>query len=140
MGEATIDLTSDHDPDELEIEVEDIRDDLTGVVRELDRRRHALFDWRQQAKAHVALLSFAALGLALIVGGSLARSISSRRRRARPLYKARQLREAVGRMIEHPELVARAHPTVGKKALSAAVSSVAAVSAKALAQRIVRLS
>jgi hypothetical protein len=129
-------MTSHRDPQELEREVDLARSELTGVVSELDRRRHALFDWRLQLRQHAASIALVAAGTLLLAGGMIAASIWRRRRRERPLQRARRLREAVSRVIEHPELVARPQPSIGKKALAAAVSGAAGVAAKAVTQRL----
>ena len=123
-------------PEVLEREVEEIRDNISGIVGELDRRRQELVDWRLQLRKHGPLL--AAVGASCIVGFGLtvAIGVARRKRRKQPLAKARRLREAIGRMIEHPELVARPQPPIGRKALSAVVSVLAGALAKALVRRI----
>jgi hypothetical protein len=122
-------------PEVLEREVAEIRENISGIVGELDRRGHELFDWRSQLRKHSALI--AAVGASCLVGFALtiAIGVANRRRRSRPLAKVRRLREAVSRMIEHPELVAQPRPSVSRKAVSAAVTAMVGVLAKTLAQR-----
>jgi hypothetical protein len=57
---------------------------------------------------------------------------SQKRRRNRPLAKARRLREALSRMVAHPELVAQPRPSIGRKVLAAAASATVGALAKAL--------
>jgi hypothetical protein len=123
-------------PEVLEREVEEIRENISGIVGELDRRGHELVDWRLQLRKHGTLL--AAIGASCLVGFGLTMAIgaANRRRRNRPLAKARRLRQALARMIDHPELVAQPRPGVGKKAISAAVSATVGILAKTLVQRL----
>jgi hypothetical protein len=136
----TAQVSSDDAPNQraevLEREVEEIRDNISGIVGELDRRRQALVDWRLQLRKHGPLI--AAVGASCVVGFGLTVAIGSvrRKRRNQPLARARRLREAVARMIEHPELVARPHPSIGRKALSAVVTAVAGAFAKTVIRRI----
>jgi hypothetical protein len=135
MGQGTDDLNEHERPEVLEREIEDIRDDMGLIAGELDRRRHAVFDWRSQLKNHAGALSLLALGLVLVAAGTTALSVRRKRRRNRPLAKARRLREALSRIIEHPELVAQPRPSIGNKAIAAAVSAAAGSFAKAAAER-----
>jgi hypothetical protein len=124
------------DPETLEREIEDVRDDMGRIVGELDRRRHDRFDWRVQVRSHARAVGIVALSLVVAMGGAIGFSIWRARRRARPMAKARRLREALSRIVEHPEWVARPHPSVGKKALGAAASAFAGTLSKAAAQRL----
>jgi hypothetical protein len=137
MGERTTDVSISAPPEELEHEVEGIRGNMTGIVKELDRRRHEWLDWRLQLRRHRTVLTLATAGLLLAFGGALAIFVRNKRRRQRPLDKVRRLREAVSRMIEHPEHVARPQPSIGKKALAAAASAAAGTLTKTVTQRFV---
>ena len=123
-------------PEVLEREVEEIRDNISGIVGELDRRRQELVDWRLQVRKHRGLI--AAVGASCIVGFGLTVAVGSarRKRRNQPFARARRLREAIARMIEHPELVARPQPPIGRKALAAVITALAGALAKSLARRI----
>ncbi|MDP2342632.1 MAG: hypothetical protein Q8O67_16865 [Deltaproteobacteria bacterium] len=58
-------------PEQLEHDVDDLRAGLTGIIRELDRRRHELLDWRSQAQRHrVAVVVVVAAGL-FVLGRAL---------------------------------------------------------------------
>ena len=128
-------VDSEAEPKDLERDVEDIRDNISGIVGELERRGHELFDWRLQLRKHAFLI--AAVGASCLVGFGLTLAVGAarRRRRKKPLVKARQLRDAVSRMIEHPELVAQPHPSISRKAIAAAVSAMTGVLIKDLARR-----
>jgi hypothetical protein len=138
MGEGEIRLG---DPAEqaaaAEREVERTRERITGIVRELSRRRHAVFDLRAQLRHHGVAVGVAAAALALAIGGAVWLAFWRRARRARPLAKAHRLRLAAARMVAHPDQVARPSPQVGNKVLAAFGSAAAGVLAKALAERLV---
>jgi hypothetical protein len=136
MGERTDDVRDIDSPENLEQEVEDIRDNMTDIVGELDRRRHEVLDWRLQLRRRAGPLAMAAVGLVILVGSAAGLSIWRRRRRNRPVAKARRLRDALSRMIAHPELVAQPHPSIAKKALAAAASAAAARLAKTITERL----
>ena len=144
MGAATdviepMPTTSDEkkEPAKLEQEVDDIRENITDIVSELDRRGHELLDWRGHLRKNAWLL--AAVGASCLVGLGVTISVDRARRRRRNRFwnKARRLGEAVARMIEHPELVAQPKPGIARKALGAAVGATTTVLAKSLVQRLV---
>jgi hypothetical protein len=120
--------------EELEHEIESIRDNLGAVVGELDRRRHELLDWRLQLRRHKKAVALFALGTLTLIGGFVALKVLRHRQRRRATDKLRRLGEALSRMIEHPEDVARPTPSVGKRILAAAGGSVTS----ALGKKIVR--
>ena len=69
-------------------EITEVRERLDALVYELDRRRHAAFDWRGQLRRHALGLTMTALGLAALVSAGLALragtfSASRKRRRFR---------------------------------------------------------
>jgi hypothetical protein len=144
MGQRTDDLTHANNvthadaeaPAALEHEVEEIRENMTEIVGELDRRRHEVFDLGSQLRKNAAPLAAAGLGVVFIAAGATTLSVRRRRRRNRPFAKARRFGEALSRMIEHPELVARPRPSIGRKALEAVVSVVAGSLAKTLTERL----
>jgi len=135
MGQGTDDLM---DSEELEAEVEAIRDDMTDIVSELDRRGHEAFDWRMQLRKHAAPMMLTGLGFLAVAAGATALSVRRRRLRNRPLAKARRLRDALARMIAHPELVAQPRPSIANRALAAAVSAAAGSVAKVVTDRAAR--
>jgi hypothetical protein len=52
-------------------EITEVRERLDALVDELDRRRHAAFDWRGQLRRHALGLAMTALGLAALVSAGL---------------------------------------------------------------------
>jgi hypothetical protein len=126
MGEATVDVNGAEVPEELEREVESIRENLEGVLGEFQRRWHSVTDWRGQIKKHGPLI--AAAGAASVVAFGTGALVSRWRMRSGsgPVEKAYQLRDAVGRVLDHPELLAQARPGIVKQAVAAAVGAAAA--------------
>ena len=106
-------------PAELEREIVGLRSEMGDLVGELDRRRREVFDLRLQARRHPLALGLVGLGAALLLGGAVAVVVSRQRHRRRPGYRARQLRAALQRVVEHPELVARGEPPPSEKILTA---------------------
>jgi hypothetical protein len=130
-------VTETTTPDELENQVAETRENITDVVRELDRRWHALVDWRRQLREHSDLV---AIGAVIAVGGTgLWMGVSAWRKRSRrkPLARVEALRDALLRMMEHPEAVARSRSSVGRKFVMAAGSTVASLLIKELVRRYV---
>jgi hypothetical protein len=115
---------------EIEGEIAALRGEIGDLVGELDRRRRELFDVRAQLRAHPVAISLAGLALVAVVGGAVALLVYDARRRQRPRYKARQLRVAVGRMIQHPERVGRGEPPPTEKILAAVGTAVATLLVK----------
>ena len=99
----------------LEHEIDDIRNNLGGLVGELDRRRRRAFNFRLQLRENTVPMIVGGVVLLGLVGGAIA-LVVSRRRRARSLSvrarafvaRARGVRQAVRRAAVHPERVARA--------------------------------
>ncbi|HVV48810.1 MAG TPA: hypothetical protein VHO06_04050 [Polyangia bacterium] len=115
----------------LQRQIEAIRDDLAGMVGELDRRRHALFDVRRHPLPLVAV----GAALAALAGGGIALAVVRRRRRARLGARLERLQQALARMIDKPQRVAVV-PGAGRKVAGAAGAAVASVLAKRLAGRL----
>ena len=110
MGQGTPGVV---EPEAIEHEIGGIRGALTGILRELDHRRHELADWRLQLRRHAVALAVGATAIALLVGVA-----ALRRRRRRP-----------PRRVEEPSMA--------KKILGAALAAAASVAAKAGAKRLV---
>ncbi len=119
----------------LELEIDDVTEDLGDTLSELDRRGNEWLDWRRQLRKRAVGLGGATLVLA--IAGAVAFANWRRQEWNRPMAKARRFRDAVARMIEKPELVARPEPSIGTKALAAAAAGVAGTMAKFLARRLV---
>jgi hypothetical protein len=95
------------EPDHIEREIHAIRDDLSGLVSELDRRRHAALDWRLQLRRHKRELAIAAGGLALAVAGGVAVRHALRQRRQEPLARVQRLGHALDLVFQDPDALAR---------------------------------
>jgi hypothetical protein len=121
----------------LELEIEDAREDLGDTLSELDRRENEWLDWRRQLRKRAVGLGLGGASLVLAIAGAVAFANRRRQERNRPMAKARRFRDAVARMIEKPELVARPEPSIGRKALAAAAAGVSGTMAKFLARRLV---
>jgi len=113
-------------------EIEGLRSDLGLLVSELDRRRHEAFDLKLQARRHPLAAVVAASAAALLVGGLVAFALRSRRRHRDPVVRAREVRRAFGRLVDHPDRVG-AETTLVDKILGAA----GVVAATAVARRLV---
>ena len=127
----------EREPAKLERDVEGIRDNITDIVSELDRRGHEMLDWRGHLRKHAWLLVAVGASCLVGLGVTIVADGARRKRRNRFWSKARRLREAVARIIEHPELVAQPKPGIGRKMLGAAVGATTTVLAKTLVQQIV---
>lgn len=117
-------------------EIDALRGDIGNLVAELDRRRHEMFDLRLQARRHPIFVAATAAGAALVVGGLIAYAVRDRRESRRPINRAREMRRAMGRLIEHPDDVA-AKPNVAEKILMAAGVAAGTALAKRLVERMV---
>ena len=121
----------------IELDVEDVREDLGDTLSELDRRENEWSDWRRQLRKRAVGLSLGGASLVLAIAGAVAFANWRRQEWNRPMAKARRFRDAVSRMVEKPELVARPEPSIGRKALAAAAAAVSGTMAKFLARRLV---
>jgi hypothetical protein len=120
-------------------EIDMLRNELGGLVAELDRRRHEALDLRLQAKKHPVLAAAVATVAALVVGGVIAFVVRARHERRRPAVRAREARRALSRLFDHPDRVA-AEPSVANKIATAAGAALATAVAKRLLDRTVPVS
>ena len=118
-------------------EITTLRDELGGLVAELDRRRHEALDLRLQVSRHPVLVGTVATVAAILVGGAIALAVRNARRRRRPAVRAREARAALARLFEHPRRVA-AEPSIGNKIATAVGVAIATTLAKRLIERSVR--
>jgi hypothetical protein len=121
----------------LGTEIAVVRDELDGLVAELDRRRHDAFDLRRQLGRHAFGVALTTLALLATATGAVSFGIWRQRRRARLSAQAGRLRHAIARMTEHPERVA-AEPTMAGKIVTAAASAAVAALVKKLLERAVQ--
>jgi len=121
----------------LQREIEVIREGLDGMVGELDRRRHTLFDVRSQLRRHTVPLIAVGVALLGIVAGGIALGVAHRRRRARPSARLMRFQEALRRMIDKPARVANT-PTVSQRIIGAGGAAAASAIGKRLAGNLLR--
>ena len=120
----------------LQHEIESVRENLGGLVSELDHRRHEAFDVGLQLRQHAVPLIIAGTALLGVTAGGV--TLAIRRSRARNSFPARALRlgQAFKRMAEHPERQAAPPPNLGLKILAAAGAAAASMLARRLMQRL----
>jgi hypothetical protein len=115
-------------------EIDTLRNELGGLVAELDRRRHEALDLGLQVRRHPVVVAAVATALALILGGSVALIVHTRREHRRPTVRARETRRALARLFDHPDRVA-AEPSVANKVATAVAVAVATALVKRLLDR-----
>ena len=117
--------------DELEREVEVLREDLGDLVGELDQRRHDAFDVRRQVRRHPVFVTVAAVACLGLVAGGIALAVRRRRRRLSLAGRAARLGRALSHMAHHAEQSEREDPKLGLARKIAAAGGTAAASALA---------
>jgi hypothetical protein len=118
-------------------EIDTLRNELGGLVAELDRRRHEALDLGLQVRRHPVLVAAVTTFAALLLGGALALMVRGQRHRRRPTVRAREARRALSRLFDHPDRVA-AEPSISNKVATAVGVAVATALAKRLVDRSVR--
>jgi hypothetical protein len=121
----------------IEREIGSLQTEIADMVGELDRRRREAFDVRLQLRRHPTAAAVAGVALAALLGGAVALLVYNGRREQRPSYKAKQLRVAMGRVMKHPERVARGEPPPGEKILAAVGTALATLLVKRAFERAV---
>lgn len=127
MGERTNGLA---DPATLELQLESIRGNLTGIVRELDHRRHDLTDWKGQLAKHKKEIGFAAGGLALLLGGVGVAAVLLRRHNRLPSVRVRELGKALRRIAADPSRLAQPQPSLWGKVVGVLVTTLVGITVK----------
>lgn len=123
---------NDSAPDRVAGDIDRLRGELGRIVSELDRRGHEALDVRLQLRRHPLAAAIAVGAAAAVLGGLVALAVRRRRQRRSPVHRAREVRGALARLLDHPDRVA-AEPSLGHKILAAA----GVVAATALARRLV---
>jgi hypothetical protein len=118
---------------QLEGEIAALGGELSGLVAELDRRRHEL-DMKLQVKRHALAVALAEVALVSAASGLVWLGMWRAQRRAGAPAQAGRLREAVSRTIDKPERVAAA-PTIPGKILTAAATAAVATLVKKWLER-----
>jgi hypothetical protein len=119
---------------QLDGEIAALREELAGLVAELDRRRHELLDIKLQAKRHVLEMALTGAALVATAAGFVWLGAWRSRRRQSMRSRAGRLREAFSRMLAKPERVA-AEPTVPTKIFTAAANAAVATAIKKVVER-----
>ena len=127
-------IRPENGPHELEGEISEIRGRLDHSLAELDRRRHEATDIKLQIRRHPGAVA-AAGGVVLLLLGGVAYAIWAAHHREQPMNKVKRLRLAVSRMIDEPQKVAKAEPTVPEKILAAAGTVAATMITRKLIER-----
>lgn len=127
MGERTSGL---NDPALLELQLESIRGNLTGIVRELDHRRHDLTDWRGQLVKHKTEVGYAVGGLALLLGGVGVAALLVKRHNRQPAVRMREMGKALKRIAGDPSTLARPQSSLVGKLVGAALTTLVGVTVK----------
>src|SRR6266536_1873596 len=91
---------------QLDGEIAALREELAGLVGELDRRRHELLDIKLQAKRHALEMVLTGTALVATAAGFVWLGAWRSRRRQSMRSRAGRLREAFSRMLAKPERVA----------------------------------
>src|SRR5262249_31793100 len=99
MGEGASSVEYVEPPGELEREIEHLRDDMTAVVREIDRRREEVLDWRLQLKRHQRQITTVAVGIVLLFAAVRGLNAWRDRRRIAALSNAERLRQLLARIV-----------------------------------------
>lgn len=120
--------------EELEHEIEEIRDNLGGLVSELDHRRHRLNPLNAVGRYPWPFAVGGVVMIGLVLGG-IAWHSARARERDRLVNRGKRLRDALKRAVEKPEKVAEPPPNLGMKILTAAGTAAAAVAARRLTTR-----
>jgi hypothetical protein len=105
------------------------------VLRELDRRRDGLLDWRWRLSQQSRGIAIVAAGVvALVAGAAIVTAGFRARARRRPVARLAHLGGVVRRVIARPEPVP-AGPTVGQKVLAAALTGLVSAGVRLLIKR-----
>jgi hypothetical protein len=119
---------------QLDGEIAALREELAGLVAELDRRRHELVDVKLQIRRHALGLTLTGVALLATASGFVWLGAWHARRRRTVLSRFGRLREAVSRVIDRPERVA-AEPGVPARVLTAAANAAVATAIKKVLER-----
>jgi hypothetical protein len=120
----------------LEAEVDEVRNELTALVAELDRRRHELFDVRLQVRRHIWPVALGALVMGATAAGAITLGVRRTRRQQGLTVRGRRIGQAVSRLLDRPERVA-VEPTVLERIAVAAGSAAAVYVVKLVLNRVV---
>jgi hypothetical protein len=108
----------------LGAEIAEIRDELGGLVAELDRRRHDLLDVRLQLRRHGPAVAAVVISFIGAAAGVVWLGVWRARKRQTLMSRAARVGRAVKGMIDSPERAAAIapHPMVGRILTTAATT------------------
>jgi hypothetical protein len=125
-----------HGTERLYEDISSIRSRLSGLISELDRRRHDAVDVKLQVRRHPISFVLVAVAAVGVVGGLVAWRLVARRHRNRLVTRLRGLRSVLGRVVRDPERMAQRTPRLGTRLLHAGGEATAGIVAKRLAERL----
>jgi prefoldin subunit 5 len=117
---------------EIEREIESVRMRLDRSLAELDRRRHQLMDVKLQVRKHPQAVMIAGGVVVLLVGVGWLAARSAHKAAEDPRRRAKRLKKATRRAMEHPERVAQNPPLWQKIAASVGTTIAVAVTKRLL--------
>jgi hypothetical protein len=132
------DRRPEQEADRLHSEITSIRGDIGGLLHELGRRKREALDVKKQLKKHPTAVSASAATLLAVAAGLTVLLVYRHRRQQRLGARLSRLREAVSRMMAHPRRVARVHPRIPGRIVSAVGAAAAGALARDLAHRLTR--
>ena len=135
MGQGTNSL-DEPSPEELREKVDQSRERLDSLVSELDQRRHVVSRIKKTVGEHRAWAIGGGIATAGIVAAAIALAVQHQRRRQRFTARAHRWLQAFGKMINHPDRVARRDPNAAGKIMTSAASTATSTVVKRLIGRL----
>jgi hypothetical protein len=129
-------MSDDGHAEKLQREIEAVRENLGGLVSELDHRRHDALNVGLQVRRHAVPLAVAGLAVLGLAAGGTALMIRRERARRSLSSRAASLGQAMKRIVDHPERQAPPPPTIGSKVLAAVATAAASILARRLIQHL----
>jgi hypothetical protein len=133
-GKGNAELSRQEGTRQLDGEIAALREELAGLVAELDRRRHELLDIKLQARRHALGMAVTSVALLATASGFVWLGAWRSRHRRTKVARIGRLREAISRMIDRPERVA-AEPGMPARILTAAANAAVATAVKKILER-----
>jgi len=79
-------------------DIDTIRNNLDGLIDELDRRRREAMDVRLQVRRHPVTFGIGVVAVAALIGGGVALLVARQRRRAGLAFKVRRVGRGLARL------------------------------------------
>jgi hypothetical protein len=93
------------EPETIEHQIGVLRDEIGGLMQELDRRRHEALDWRLQLQRHGATIALAVTAMVLLAAGWSAFAARRRAIDETAVARVRNLLRALDGLSRHPDAV-----------------------------------